>query len=145
MTVVTHKGLRPTLRLRLGLWSLRWRLRLFSLGLGGLGFSLGLGLRLSLGASWKRVKTVLQLLGLGGPDRLRRRLLRWLLKDAILGLVGLEALGVVGFWKTLFKGKLTQQLVQHTLKVSLGVLVPHTETILLIELPDHHPKLGLSS
>ena len=37
--VVTHKGLSPRLRLRLGLWSLRWKLRL-----GGLGISLGLGL-----------------------------------------------------------------------------------------------------
>ena len=39
VTLVTHKGLGPRLRLRLGLWSLWWRLRL-----GGLGVSFGLGL-----------------------------------------------------------------------------------------------------
>ena len=39
VTVVTHKGLRPRLRLRLGLWSLWWRFRL-----DGLGSALGLSL-----------------------------------------------------------------------------------------------------
>ena len=44
VTVTTHKGLGPRLRLRLRLGGLWWRLRLISLWLGGLGFSLGLGL-----------------------------------------------------------------------------------------------------
>ena len=105
--------------------------------LGGRGFSLGLG----LGAPRKRVKIVLELLRLGGLDRLQRRFPKWLLKDTILRLVGLEALGVVGLGKMLLRSKLTplQHLVKHTLKVYLGVLVPHTKTILLFELSDHHP------
>ena len=88
---------------------------------------------------------VLEIVRLGGPDRLLGRFLGWHLKDAILGLVGLEALGVVGLGKMMFRGKLSplQHLVQHTLKVGTGVLVPHTETILLLELLDHHPQLRL--
>ena len=138
MTIVTHKGLRPRLRLRLGLWGLWWRLRL-----GGLGFSLWLG----LGSPWKGVKTVLELFRLGGLDRLHRRLLWWLLKDAILRLVRLETLGVVGLGKTLLRSKLTplQHLIQHTLKIGFGVLVTQTEPILLLELLDQHPKLRLPS
>ena len=42
--VATHKGLGPSIRLRLRLGGLWWRLSLISLWLGGLGFSLGLGL-----------------------------------------------------------------------------------------------------
>ena len=82
---------------------------------------------------------------MGGLDRLLRRVLRWLLKDAILRMVKLEALGVVGLGKTLLRGKLTplQHFIQHTFKVGTRVLVPHTETILLLELLDHHPQLRL--
>ena len=81
--VVTHKGLGPRLRLRLGHWSLRWRLRLLSLGLGGLGYSLGL----SLGCPWKGVMVVLKNLWLGDLDRLLGRFPGWLMKNAIFGLV----------------------------------------------------------
>ena len=141
MTVVTHKGLRPRLRLRLGLWSLWWRLRLISLRLGGLGFSLWL----DLGSPWKGVKVVLDVLRLGNPDMLLGRVLRRLLKDAILGLVWLKRLGGVGLGKTLLRSKLAllQHLVKHTLKIGTGVLVPQTETILLLELLDHHAQLRL--
>ena len=63
---------------------------------------------------------------LGCLDRLLGRFLGWLLKNTILGLVGLEALGVVSLRKMLLWGKLTplQHLIQLTLKVGTGVLVP---------------------
>ena len=83
VTEATHNGLRPRLRFRLRLGCLRWRLRLISLRLGGLPFSLGSG----LGCPWKGVKVVLEILWLGGLDRLLWRVFRRLLKDAILGLV----------------------------------------------------------
>ena len=142
MTVATHKGLRPWLRFRLRLWSWRWRLRLISLGLGGLPFSLGS----SLGCPWKGVRTVLKILWLGGLDRLLGRVLRRLLKDAILGQVWLKKLGGVGLRETLLWGQLTpfNHLVQHTLKIGSRVLVPQTEPILLLELLNQHPKLRLS-
>ena len=135
--VVIDKGFYPRLRLRLGLWSLRWRLRL-----GDLGVSLGLGQR----CPWKGVKVVLETLRLGNPDRLLGRILGWLLKDAILGLIWLKGLGGVGLGKTLFRGKLTplHHLVQHTLKIGSGVLIPQPEPILLLELLDQHPKLRFS-
>jgi len=141
VTIVTHKGLRPGLRLRLGLWSLWWRLRLISLRLGGLRFSLWL----DLGSPWKGVKVGLDFLRLVNPDRLLGRVLRRLLKDTIVWLVGLERLGVVGLRKTLPWTNLAplQHLVKHKLKVSTGVLVPQTETILLLELLDHHAQLRL--
>jgi len=141
VTVVTHKGLRPKLRLRLGLRSWWWRLRLISLGIGGLGFSLGLG----LGSPWKEVKRVLDSLRLGNPDWLLKKNLRRLIKDAILRLVGLEGLGVVGLRKVLLRGKLAplQRLAKHTLEIGLGILVPQTETILFPKLLDHHAQLRL--
>ena len=69
---------------------------------------------------------VLEIVRLGGPDRLLGRFLGWHLKDAILGLVGLEALGVVGLGKMMFRGKLSplKHLVQHTLKVGTEYLYP---------------------
>ena len=128
VAIVTHKGLRPRLRFRLGLGGLRWRLRLFCLGLGGLPFSLG--------CPWKGVKTVLEFLRLGCPDRFLRRVFRRLLKDAILGLVWLKGLSGVGLRKALLWGQLTplDHLIQHTLKIGFGVFVPLTEPILLLEL-----------
>jgi len=126
--VVTHKGLRP-------------KLRLISLGLGGIGFSLGLG----FGSPWKEVKRVLDSLRLGNPDWLLKKNLRRLIKDAILRLVGLEGLGVVGLRKALLRGKPAplQCLDKRTLEISLGILVPQTETILLLKLLDHHAQLRL--
>ena len=67
------------------------------------------------------------------------------MKDAILGLIWLKGLGSVSLRKALLRGKLTplHHLVQYTLKIGSGVLVPQTETILLLELLDQHPKLRL--
>ena len=116
---------------------------LISLRLGGFGFSFGFSLRLDLGSPWKGVKVVLKIPRFGSPDRLIGRVPRRPLKDTILRLVRLEALGVVGLGKMLLRGKptLLQHLIQHTLKVGTGVLVPQTETILLLQLLDHHAQL----
>ena len=78
-------------------------------------------------------------------DSLLGRYPGWFLKDPILRLVRLEGLSGVSLRETLLRGKLLplQHLVQDTLKIGLGVLVPHTETILLLKLLDHHTQLGL--
>ena len=76
---------------------MRWRLRLVSLGLGGLGCSLWFG----LGCPWKGVNVVLEILGIGSLDWFLWRVLGWLVKDSILGLVWLEGLDGVGLRKML--------------------------------------------
>ena len=67
------------------------------------------------------------------------------MKDAILGLIWLKGLSGVSLRKALLRGKLTplHHLVQDTLKIGLGVLVPQSKPILLLELLNQHPKLRL--
>ena len=98
-----------------------------------------------MGCSWKGVQAVLEVFRLGDLDSLIGRYPGWFLKDTIHGLVTLEGLGGVGLWKTLLRVKLTplHHLVQDTLKIGQGVLIPQSKPILPLELLDHHPLLRL--
>ena len=104
--------------------------------------ALGLALGLALDVPRRESRFFWRPFGFGSPDSFLGRVLRWLLKDTILGLIWLEGLGGVGLRKTLLKGKPTplQHLVQYTFEVGSRVLVPQIKPIVFLELLDYHPK-----